>query len=146
MLDGRELDPAELGMGRGWGNATKVGRDVTAELLARELGGATAVVGLLASSPHANATLTALLAELGVRAVAPADAGARPLIVAVDAELTLQLAFELGIAVGAERGRAVVVQLGDGDPPLPTGIEVLRLDPGDPGSSAKLAERLRATR
>jgi hypothetical protein len=33
ILEGAELRPDEIGMGRGWSNATKGGHDVTAELL-----------------------------------------------------------------------------------------------------------------
>jgi len=34
ILEGRELDPAELQMGQGWNSATRVSRDVSAELTA----------------------------------------------------------------------------------------------------------------
>jgi hypothetical protein len=35
VLEGEELGPEQIGMGRGWGNAQRGGRDVTEELLAR---------------------------------------------------------------------------------------------------------------
>jgi hypothetical protein len=70
VIDGAELRPDEIGMGRGWSNATKSGQDVTATLLdevrhaqqapADEL--KEAIVAACAGSPIALAQVVAVAA------------------------------------------------------------------------------------
>ena len=62
MYEGRPLAPEELGLGRGWANATRTGRDVTEEILEQP----SAVEAFKASLPG-RISLPDLLAAAGRR-------------------------------------------------------------------------------
>lgn len=66
VLEGRELRPDELMLGRGWQSAQKVGKDVTEALLARDLSGGLEerIVGRLAAGPLPLAEVVTMTAEL----------------------------------------------------------------------------------
>jgi hypothetical protein len=144
VLEGPELDDPDLALGQGWSNATRIARDVTAELLERTRAEA-AAVALLAQTPAARAAIEPPLAELGVRAVewrVGVDAAA-VLIVLEEAELTARQVFEIGRAVGAFGAEAILVQLGAGRLPEElAGLDSIRIEPGRRSSQA-LGERLR---
>lgn len=155
ILEGPELEPADLALGRGWGHAERSGRDVTAHVLA-EAADQTAAVAALGSSPAAQLAITALLTELGVHSIdwavlrEPAEAPAKQpellaAVVAVDdPDPPASWLFEAGVAVGAFGARAIVVQLGE--TPLPAelaGLTPVSVDAGQPASVEALAEQLR---
>jgi hypothetical protein len=163
ILEGPELAPADLAMGRGWNNAERSGRDVAAEILER-LAIEAASVTIVAETPSGDRALTRLARELGVgiadwgavRArilASTAVAAGRPLdrtevaaaLLAVEhSEPPGSWLFEAGLALAAFGGRAIVAQLGDElSPPELSDLEVIRLDPEQPASLHALAERLR---
>jgi hypothetical protein len=92
VLEGPALDPSELAFGRGWGKATKIGRDVTRELLARELPPRRDTVAVVWATPQARALALALLDELGLRVSnAPEPEPSAMTIVVEDRTMVLQL-------------------------------------------------------
>jgi hypothetical protein len=109
VLEGPELDSPELALGQGWGNASRGGRDVTAELLNRSR--SVAVV----AGPTGHAAVAAPLAGLRVvdwetvreRILASADPGVAYAVVVLDDEIDR---FEAGLAVGALGDRALLVR------------------------------------
>lgn len=144
MLEGRELDPSELSLGRGWNAATKTGHDVTRELLAGDLAGRVRRVAVVAASPEARAAAAAVLEGLGWNVVGDSEPGASAIVVVVEQALTPRQAFEAGLAIGAFGDAAIVVQLGHGDPPPELAhLAPLRLDADDGMQTEALAERLR---
>jgi hypothetical protein len=113
VLEGPELDAPELALGQGWGNASRTGRDVTAEVLNRSR-----PVSVVAG-PAGRAAVAGALAGLRVvdwetvreRILASADPGVAYAVVVLDDEVDR---FEAGLAVGALGARALLVQ-GDSD-------------------------------
>jgi hypothetical protein len=162
ILEGPELEPSDLALGRGWHNAERSALDVTASVLSRAATAA-ATVAVLAETPSAGRAVIELLGQLGVQAIDWAVVRARILAVATVAgrppdrgELAPTILvpdrtgstgawlFEAGLALGALGGRAIVVQVGDDPPPAELrSLGVIRLDPGEPASLQALAERLR---
>jgi hypothetical protein len=163
ILEGPALEPPDLAMGKGWHNAERSAKDVTALALSRAARQA-ATVAVLAETPSARDAVIELLKQLGVvivdwsvvraRILASEPVGAgRPLdgvevvaaVLASDrSDPTRSWAFEAGLALGALGRSAIIAQLGDG-PPLPEwgAVDAVRLDPGKPASRHALAERLR---
>jgi hypothetical protein len=161
ILDGPALEGVDLAYGQGWNRAERTARDVTDELLA----GGASVVAVLACTHEAEDAVTALLAAVGVDAVAWRAAARRPIldwltaggrsepldfaaaIVVGDPDPPDWWFFEAGVALGALGSRAVLVAL-DGEPPPPVldELEVLRLESdGVAGErDSALAKRLRA--
>jgi hypothetical protein len=166
VLEGPRLDPADLSYGQGWNNARKRARDVTASVLAARsppspavapaTGDAVAVLG-------ASAPMHAFLEALGLRPVAwelvraelialasvagpagPGTLGATAAVVVLGAA-DGPSPLDLGLALGALGGRAVVTRVGDAEePPELAGLSVLRLDAGGAAPLHALAQRLRA--
>jgi hypothetical protein len=73
-----------------------------------------------------------------------AAAGAYAALVVIDGdEPSAPWLFDAGLARGALGSRAVLVQLGAGRVPAQlSGLEVMHLEPGDPGSPGSLRDRL----
>jgi hypothetical protein len=163
ILEGPELEPSDLAHGRGWRNAERSARDVTAAVLDAAPALREVAVAVLAETAEAERSLGELLAGLGVRVVdwtavrqhlmaAAGAAAERPLDVGGVAVLALvqrsdpaaTWLFEAGLAVGALAGSVLVVQVGDEAPPSELGgLGVFRLDPAQPASVRALAERIR---
>jgi hypothetical protein len=159
VLEGPELADTDLSMGRGWSNAERSSTNVTRKLVEEEAP-ATAggpVVAVLAESEAAAAELAALLgrleletapwAELRGRILGTATAEGGPgyaAVLAVESSSPgASWLFDAGLARGALGARAVVAQLGDsGIPAQLTGIDVMRVDPGDDASARALRKRL----
>jgi hypothetical protein len=168
VLEGPELDPADLSYGQGWNNAGKRARDVTQSVLAQAQapeptpaappppgGSAVAVLG-------ASEALPGFLAALGLRAVdwalvraellalaTVAGAPAPPALEAAAAVVVLgdggPPGLDVGLALGALGGRAVLTLVGDGSVPAElAGLSVIRLDVGGAAPLHALAQRLRA--
>jgi hypothetical protein len=161
VLEGPELDAAQLAMGQGWTNAERSARDVTARLLAAgSAADAPPPVALLAQSDAARDAALAVLAHAElepldwepVRAtlLAPqrGEAPAAPLAVS-GALVVLDPAsapapawwLDVGLALGAFGWRALPATLGDAAPPPPLEHS---LPLGDPSAAASaVRERLR---
>lgn len=163
VLEGPELAPPELALGQGWHHAERSGREVTREILSQAAAQAVRA-SVLAESESAQRTVVDLVERLGVSTVdwaalqarilaaattatgPPFGAGEIPLAVLVveRPEASPAWLFEAGLALGALGGRAIVVQLGGGSPPVALrDLGVIRIDPGEPASLQALAERLR---
>jgi hypothetical protein len=159
VLEGQRLDTAELALGQGWNNATKVAEDVTTRLLAgagsspAAAGQATAVAVLADRSATASA-IVSLLGDLGLRPLewepvqarilAGGGAGVAAAVVVLDRPLTPQLGLAVGLAVGALGNATVLVRLGSA--PVPAELAHLAHVTAEPGGQAwvhSLAERLR---
>jgi len=159
ILEGPALEPSELAFGRGWQNAERSARDVTAGLIsgaAREA----AAVCVLAASPSAQRALHEALDQLGVRAIdwavvrerILATESARPperielvamLLAVDDSDPSAAWLFEAGLALGALGRRAIIAQIGER--PLPSALDALgvtRVGIGDPASLQSLAQCL----
>ena len=135
VLDGPILDAQQLAFGQGWQNAVKSGEDVTATLLR----GPTAV-SVLAQTDDAARAAGQLLERVGLRYAewtGPPSAGPA-VIVLGDSELTPAYALQVGFALGAMGGRAVVVDLGASELP-----DELRGQAVSADDAAAFAERLR---
>jgi hypothetical protein len=161
ILEGPELTPPELTLGRGWTNAEKSGEDVTARIVGT--GEAQSTVVVVAETPAGQRTVAELLAVMGARpadwdylrarltaAASVADSSAldvdqvAAVVVCERSDPDPAWLFDSGLAIGALAGKAVVVQLGDEDPPaVLRDLGVIRLDPARPASLVALAERLR---
>ncbi len=164
IIEGPKLAPTDLSMGRGWQKAERFGEDVTRSLLAAATAPQAIPVAVLAETESARRSVIEMLGRLGVKTVDWAAVRARivaattvvapgppPGIDGVAALLAVERTdpseswlFEAGLAVGALRGRAIVVQLSD-QPPPPELRELgaIRIDPDRPASLHALAERLR---
>ena len=166
VLEGPQLDPSDLSYGQGWNNASKRSTDVTARVLAarpppappapRPAAG-TAVAVLGAAEP-----MRAFLAALGLQPVdwavvraellalaTVAGAPAPPALEAAAAVVVLgdggPPGLDVGLALGALGGRAVLTLVGDGSVPAElAGLSVIRLDVGGAAPLHALAQRLRA--
>jgi hypothetical protein len=163
ILEGPRLSLAELGVGQGWSNAERSGKDVTAALL-DGAGGGTALgsVAVLAETLSAQLSVTAMLEQLGLRPVEWAQARSRIVAAAreggegaatagVDAALLLiedappsgTWLFEAGLAIGALGGKVIVAQFGSEPPPSELArFEVIRLAPDQRSALAVLADAL----
>ena len=157
VLEGRELDTAELGLGQGWSNASRVAEDVTERLLATARsapdGIEQAPVAVLAEAPAAASATASLLEDLGLvaidwelaqaRILAGGSSGVAAVVAVLEDGMTPALGFAVGLALGALRDRTILVQLGAG--PLPAELAHLSHIRPDPESRAwihALAERL----
>jgi hypothetical protein len=154
VLEGKALDTAELALGQGWSNATKVAEDVTSKLLAPGHAG----VAVLADTPATASAVAAILGDLGVRAIdwesmqeqirrgrGAGDSGIAAVVVALEGPLTPRLGLAVGMAIGAFGEAAILVRLGR--EPLPAELAHcahLRGEPGDQAWIQALAGRLRA--
>ncbi len=137
VLEGPELSPQDLAFGRGWGAAEHSGRDVARELI----GGAgrrASRVAVLAESDAARGAIVNALDDLGLQSVAwslrllgePGEAPPVAVVLAVESpEPSREWIYDAGSAVGALRGRAVVVQLAGPRPPELAALE--SVEPGD---------------
>jgi hypothetical protein len=157
VLQGRELNTAELALGQGWNNAAKVAEDVTGRLLARAAPAAAhATVAVLADSQVRVDAMSSLLSDLGLevvawdvvqaRALAGAwdDAAVGAAVVVVDQAPTPELALAIGLAIGALRGKVVLVQGSSTAVPSELAqLGHLRIDPNGQAWIHALAARLR---
>jgi hypothetical protein len=163
ILEGPELAGPDLAMGRAWDSAERSAENVTRHLVEAAAAPAAPLVAILAEGPQAADEVGGMLRELGAERVAWADLRARLLVPGREAAGGADQAaaryaallvvesphppaawlFDAGLARGALRGLALVVQLGqDTVPDLLEGMEVMRLQPGDQGSLRALGERL----
>jgi hypothetical protein len=162
ILEGPELKPADLAHGRGWQNAERSARDVTTAAVGAP-GMERLAVAVLAETAATERRLAELLAELGIRTIdwgavrarllaaaavvaePPGDViGSVAVVVATErADPARSWLYEVGLALGALGGRAIVVRLGEHDLPPELGdLGVIRLQPEQPASLEALAERL----
>jgi hypothetical protein len=157
ILEGPELGDTDLAMGRGWSNAEKSAENVTRRLVDEALAPAAArVVAIIAESEQAEEAIAGMLAASGVETAAwsevrgrilstrGSDGGGYAAVLAFETPTPPgSWLFDAGLARGALGPRAVVAQVGDSGIPVElTGVEVVRLDPGDEGSAAALRDRL----
>jgi hypothetical protein len=158
ILEGPELGDTDLAMGRGWSNAEKSAENVTRRLVDEALApAATSAVAIIAESDSGEEAIARMLGAIGLETVPwsevrgrvldtrPADGG--PAYAAVVAFETPtppgSWLFDAGLARGALGRRAVVAQVGDSGIPVElTGVDVIRLDPGDEASARTLGDRL----
>jgi hypothetical protein len=151
ILEGPELDTQQLAFGQGWSNALRKSRDVTRELLAAT----PPSVVVMVDTPEARAAVTPLLERLGLRqedwSVArtrvldsAGPPGAQAAVIVLDGAPTPERWFEVGLAVGALGGRAILTALGAATLPGDfTQQAVIRLDATEPNPAQALGERLR---
>ena len=150
ILEGRKLESTDLNFGRGWDSAEHTARDVTVNVLQRFAPVATtSEVAVLAETPWGREQVgEAPGAARGERRrLGPGPRGgaerrrdggsgveAPVVILAVEsAEPVGWWLFEAGLAIGALGARAVVVGLGDEQPPEPLrDLGVIPLDRGAP--------------
>jgi hypothetical protein len=157
ILEGPELSDTDLSMGRGWSNAEKGSENVTRRLIDTAGPGAGPVVAVLADVSTAEAEVAEMLQRLELETVPWSDLRARILgstgsgdgpryaaVLAIQsAEPPASWLFDAGLARGALGPRAVVAQLGSsGIPAQLTGVDVVRLVPGDESSIRALGDRL----
>jgi hypothetical protein len=162
VIEGPELEPVDLSMGRGWQKAERSGEDVTRGLLAAAAAEAAAVT-VVGDSPSALRVATEALRRLKVRVAdwaavrelittAGSHGGAAPggldgmvAILAVEGgEAPERWLFEAGLAIGALRGRAIVALTADREPPPELRqLGSVRIDPARAASLDALAESLR---
>jgi len=153
VLEGPELAPSQLALGRGWGNAERSAVDVTAQVI-RQAAAEALLVAVLAETADGRDTAVRLLGQAGIRTADWAelrtriDAAEIPQVVALlvveRANLDGAWLFEAGLAVGVLGGRAVVAQLGDAPPPPELrDLALVRLRAEEPASVQELAERVR---
>jgi hypothetical protein len=152
ILEGPELSPPDLAMGRGWNNAERSAANVTGAVL-EDAAADALVVAVFAETAAGLDAAIRLLDRIGVRAETWAAVRDRPnrdvvvLLVAERAAPAGAWMFEAGLALGALGRRAIVAQLGsEAPPPALRGLDVVRLDPDEQASLQALAERLRAVR
>jgi hypothetical protein len=155
ILEGPELPDTDLSMGRGWSNAEKSAENVTRKLVV-EAATPRLAVAVVAESPPGETALTGMLDQLELERLAWAELRARILlgpgapsgsayaaVLVIDGEPSASWLFDAGLALGALGSRAVLVQLGDGGIPAQlSGLDLLRLRPGDQGSLRALGDRL----
>jgi hypothetical protein len=162
VLEGPELEEADLSFGQGWNHAERVGSDVTAAVLGRAgRAGAAGAVTVLADSDETRRAVEEVLTSIGaagldwnvlraeiLAAAATGGSAARPdscvVLATAGSEVSTAWSFDAGLALGALAGRTVAVQLGGAAPPPELAeLAVLRLDPREPASRQALLERLR---
>lgn len=158
ILDGPELQQADLAMGRGWSNAEKASEDVTRALVsAAATEAAVPIVSVLADGEPGEEELRGVLGRLELQSVpwgelrgrilasglTGEESGYAAILVAGSTDPSPAWLFDAGLARGALGRRAILVQLGDaGIPAQLAGIEAMRLVPGDEGSLRALWEKL----
>jgi hypothetical protein len=169
VLEGPHLDPADLSYGQGWNNARKRSRDVTATVVAPPASAAPATPAPpAASTADAVAVLgpadpmRGFLIALGLRPVewevvraellalaavagpaAPAALGATAAVVVLGGDRPPP--FDLGLALGALGGRAILTRVGETHEAPELGeLSAIRLDAGGAAPLHALAQRLRA--
>jgi hypothetical protein len=159
ILEGPELPDTDLAMGRGWSHAGKSAENVTRRLVDEARRPATApVVCVLAETPSGEEAISGMLERVELELEPWSEVRGRLLGGRAqhgDARYGAVLIFETptppgswlfnaGLARGALGPRAVVAQLGDtGIPVELTGVDVIRIDPGDDASLRALEDRLR---
>jgi hypothetical protein len=169
VLEGPELDAAQLAMGQGWTNAERSARDVTRRLLAEDAGAPAPPVAVLAQSEAGRAAAHAVLAHAGLvplawepvrtalLAAARGETPAAPLalsgaLLAFDGEARSEAStvaeawwLDVGLALGAFGWRAVPASFHGAVLPAPLGSAAGAALPLDDPASAALAlpERLR---
>jgi hypothetical protein len=152
ILEGPELGDTDLSMGRGWSNAERSAENVTRKLV-DDAANPRPAVAVLAESPSSESAVGEMLGELDrlpwselrARILSGEGAvGAYAAVVVIDGGApSAPWLFDAGLARGALGPGAVLVQLGDGRVPAQlSGLEVLHLEPGDPGSPGSLSDRL----
>jgi hypothetical protein len=160
VLEGPELADTDLAMGRGWSNAEKSAENVTRRLVEEARAPAiTPLVAVLAESEAGAEALEWMLERLQIEGTSWHDVRAlilgdrsqreeRPYAAVLAFETPTPPGawlFDAGLARGALGPRAVVAQIGDtGIPVELSGVEVIRIDPGDEASGRALASRLGA--
>jgi hypothetical protein len=155
VLEGPKLDAPDLAYGQGWNNALKSAQDVTERLLSAAPAGRIDVAVLAgAERPAMEAFLSALglrpvdweivRAELVVLAgvVAPTDGAPLAAGAVVIVASTETPPFDIGLAVGALGGRAILTQVGD--QPAPAGLSAIQLDAPGLAPLHAVAQRLRS--
>lgn len=118
ILEGPELAGSDLAFSRGWDRAERSGEDVTGELVA-DAARAAMTVAVLPETEAARDAAVAALRKLGVQAVDwPASEQPAALVLAVEtSDPPRAWLFEAGAALGVVGRRAVVMRLGDAQPP-----------------------------
>jgi hypothetical protein len=157
ILEGPELEDADLSIGRGWSNAERSSENVTRRLVDAAASPAKPIVAVLAEGESARSAVGRMLdrmelemtpwPELRSRILGPPARPSGPRYAAVlaveGAEPSAAWLFDAGLARGALGGGAVVVQLGDTAIPSQfAGVDVMRLNPDDETSLRALADRL----
>jgi hypothetical protein len=163
ILEGPELNHAELAFGRGWQTAERSAKEVTAGVIG-DIAKAAATVCVLAASPTAERALFESLRELGVNAVAweavkerilsavtarrespPARIELVATLLAVDgSDPPADWLFEAGLALGALGRRVLIARLGgDALPAKLAEIGAIEIDMRKPASLKALAQCLR---
>jgi len=158
VLEGPVLDGPELAYGQGWNSALKSANDVTAWLLSTAPSPRARVTEVAVLAGDERPAMEAFLVALGLHPIAwevvraellalaaittaphraPLAAGA---VVVVATSATPEL--DVGLALGALGGRAILTRVGD--TPAPAGIGAIALDAPGPGPLHALAQRLRA--
>jgi hypothetical protein len=155
VLEGAKLDGPDLAFGQGWNNALKSADDVTERVLAKAPSVHTDVAVLAGSERPA---MEAFLIALGLRpvawdvvraellvltgVVAPPDGttlAATAVVIVISNET---LAFDVGLALGALGGRAILTQVSE--QAAPAGLSAIRLDTPGLAPLHALAQRLRS--
>jgi hypothetical protein len=153
ILEGPELADSDIAMGRGWSNAERASENVTRRLVEQAATPPALAVAVIAETAHGEAELTGMLTRLGVdtlpwselraRILSGAGIDAAAVLAVESAEPPASWMFDAGLARGALGSRAVIAQLSEGGIPAQlTGVEIMRLDPGDEASAAALLGRL----
>jgi hypothetical protein len=154
VIEGPELATSELAHGRGWDNARRSARDVTAEVLAQA---SVPRVAVLADGDEDERRLEAALARHGIEtltwpelkaAIIAGQAGSlggTAVVVALrDAAPSAQVLFDAGLAAGALQGAVLVACLDGAAAPAALGdLHAAALDPEDQRSVTAMVARLR---
>jgi hypothetical protein len=152
ILEGPRLEGVDLAHSRGWSNAERSARDVTAEVLNA---GAAEAVALLAADADAAAAGAALIAELGLRAAdwgevrrralawcanpdGGPDLGVCAVLAIAGAEAPPSWLLDAGLALGAFGSRTILVAAAAEPHAALAGFEVLSF-----GDGAAVSRRLR---
>jgi hypothetical protein len=154
VIEGPELTTADLAHGRGWDNARRSARDVTADVLAQA---SIPRVAVLADSEQDERRLDVALARHGIDTLSwpelkaaivagrVSSLGAVAVVVALrDADPSAQVLFDAGLAAGALQGAVLVACLDGAAAPAALGdLHAAALDPEDGRSVTALVARLR---
>jgi hypothetical protein len=155
VLEGANLEGPDLAYGQGWNNALKAAEDVTERLLATAPSAHTDVAVLAGSE---RAAMEAFVVALGLRpvawevvraellalagVVAPPDGSklaANAVVIVASGETPT---FDVGLALGALGGRAILTQVGEQPPQAD--LTPIRLDAPGLAPLHALAQRLRS--
>ena len=154
VIEGPELATPDLAHGRGWDNARRSARDVTADVLAQA---ATLRVAVLADGDEDERRLEAALARRGIETLRWSELkaaiiagrvdslGATAVVVALrDAAPSAQVLFDAGLAAGVLQGAVLVACVDGAAAPAALGeLHAAALDPEDERSVTALVARLR---